>query len=118
MQHQQYYSIEKMCTTIGIPCSAYYSWKSRTPNREIKQQTRAELKARIKQVFYENKRRYGSNKIQKVLEYQGIKVGRSVVSLMMKEMGLVSKLPNRYKNCTDSKHNVSVRVSWCTLKNA
>jgi transposase len=48
------------------------------------------LKMRIKELFNKNKQVYGSLRIQKALEKEGLFYSRSYVSILMKELGLKS----------------------------
>ena len=62
------------------------------------------LAERIKMLFEESKQIYGSCRIQKMLEREGLIYSRSYIGLLMRTMGLRSVLRKKYVVTTDSKH--------------
>ena len=66
------------------------------------------LKERIKFLFDKNKQIYGSNRIKKALEREGLFYSTSYIALLMRELGLRSILKKKYKVTTDSKHDLIV----------
>ena len=104
MQNRERYSIEKMCSCLQISVSSFYAWEHRKCFRASKQEVISDLKQRIQAIFIGSKSRYGSPKIKECLAKQGIYLSRSYVASLMSEMGIKSKLPKPYKNCTDSTH--------------
>jgi putative transposase len=63
------------------------------------------LKERIKILFDQSRKIYGSFRIQKMLEREGLYYSRSYVGLLMKSMGLKSVLRKKYVITTDSNHS-------------
>ncbi|MFP3814046.1 IS3 family transposase, partial [Bacillus sp. SIMBA_005] len=51
---------------------------------------------------------YGSPKITKQLNSEGVSVSQKTVSRIMKEEGIRSKTVKKYKATTNSKHNLPV----------
>lgn len=88
---------------MRVSKNAYYHWLK---NREaIYVETDRELlKKRIRVVFEQSKEIYGSHRIQKKLEREGLTYSRSYVGLLMKEMGLKSVLKRKFVVTTDSNH--------------
>ena len=66
------------------------------------------LKERIRVIFEQSKEIYGSYRIQKKLEREGLIYSRSYIALLMKEMGLKSILRKKYVVTTDSNHSFSI----------
>ena len=66
------------------------------------------LKQEIRQIFFENKKRYGSPRIHKVLMNKGYNIGRKRVERLMKSEGLRAEGKKPYKVTTDSKHDYPV----------
>ena len=66
------------------------------------------LGQKIKQIFFKSKRRYGSRRIKKELEKQGIIVSRNKISLLMTKHNLVAKARRKMRATTDSNHKLSV----------
>lgn len=79
----------------------YYYHRNHTTNsyKEVNQQ----LDEQIKSIFYESKKRYGSPKIAKVLNEQGIKVSQKRVARRMKLLGLRSIIVKKFNHSGMSK---------------
>ena len=77
----------------------------------------------IEDIFIENKGRYGSRRIQKVLEQKSIKVNTKRISRLMSEHGLVAKGTNKayrhYSNKSQyaEKENILKQVFSAKAKN-
>lgn len=97
------YPVEKMCTSMKVSKNAYYHWFR---NREIVllKTLTIYLKERIKIIFKQSIEIYGSYRIQKKMEREGIIYLRSYIALLMKEMGLRSVLKRKFVVTTDSNH--------------
>ena len=67
---------------------------------------------RITYHFIESKEIYGSHRIQKALEREGVFYCRSYVALLMKEMGLRSVLKKPFVVTTDSKYDCPIAESF------
>jgi transposase InsO family protein len=66
------------------------------------------LKQEIHTVYRINKGRYGSPRIAKELQMQGVKVSVHLVAKLMQQEHLRSIVKKRFVNTTDSKHNYPV----------
>ena len=66
---------------------------------------------RIKSLFYENQQIYGSYRIHKMLEREGLFYSRSYVGFLMREMNLKSILKRKYIVTTDSKHALPIAMN-------
>src|SRR5476649_2095441 len=87
---------------LKVSRSAYYAWVS----RQERPDEQASVRMAVKDKFYFHKRRYGSRRVSDDLKDEGVKVGRFLVSRVMREEGLVAKGPKRFKpRTTDSRHN-------------
>jgi len=105
------FAIEKMCKVLKVSRSGYYQWLNRKPStRKVENQL---IEERIKQIYKASKRRYGSPKITKELNYQDIRVSRPRVARLMRSMKLRSIITKRYKvTTTDSKHNYPIADNY------
>jgi transposase InsO family protein len=92
---------------MRVSRSAYYHWLNQKKGDKGGTQTKI-LKERIKSLFNESREIYGSSRIQKMLEKEGLIYSRSYVGLLMKEMGLKSVLKRKYVVTTDSKHTFPI----------
>lgn len=92
---------------MKVSKNAYYSWLKKKD--AAKQETPAEvLKKKIKSVFVQSREIYGSCRIQKSLERQGLYYSRSYISLLMKEMGLKSVLKRKFRAPSSPGHSFPV----------
>ncbi|CAM3110952.1 Integrase catalytic domain-containing protein [Paenibacillus lupini] len=95
-----------MCKTLEVSRSGYYKWSIRKESkREVR---RKKLERRIRRIFLDSRRLYGSPKVHKMLLKQQVKVSEKTVSRIMKELGLRSRTVKKYKATTNSKHNLPV----------
>lgn len=101
------YSVEKMCCYLKVSKNAYYYWLKSKDLDKIKS-SKKRLMLDIKNNFERNKQIYGSHRIQKSLEREGIVYSRSYIATIMQEMGLKSVLKRKYVVTTDSKHSLPI----------
>jgi putative transposase len=107
LRNENTYSVEKMCKCMEVSKNAYYYWfKNKNLNKT--KPSKIMLKERIKEIFEENKQIYGSCRIKKMLEREGLLYSRSYIGVLMKEMGLKSVLRRKYVITTDSNHSFSI----------
>jgi len=100
------FPIKKMASTFHVSRSRYYRWlKDPVSKRAFDDACYTEL---VKQIFYSMKKRYGSPRIHKELQFKGIRISRKRVARLMKESGLEARPKRRYKHTTDSNHDNSV----------
>ena len=96
-----------MCKCMKVSKNAFYHWV-KTKDIVCLETAKMKLKERIKVIFEENRQIYGSYRIQKKLDREGLNYSRSYVGLLMKEMGLKSVLKRKYVVTTDSKHTFPI----------
>jgi hypothetical protein len=94
LRNEDNYPVEKMCKYMKVSKNAYYHWYN-TKDLIIIETPKMNLKKRIRIIFEENRQIYGSRRIQKMLERDGLIYCRSYVGLLMKEMGLKSVLKRK-----------------------
>ena len=107
LRNEDNYPVEKICKCMKVSKNAYYHWV------KIKcvissETTKVKLMKRIRVIFEESRQIYGSSRIQKKLEREGLRYCRSYIGLLMKNMGLKSVLRKKYVVTTDSKHTFPV----------
>lgn len=84
-----------MCDVLNIPrSSSYYHVQKREDDE--RQAEEADLQERIYTIFKQSRNNYGTRKIKKELEKQGIPVSRRRISRMMKQLDLVSNYTVAY----------------------
>jgi len=90
-----------LCKCLGIHHSVYYYHCKHTINSY--EESNKELDITIKEIFNQSKKRYGSPKITRVLNEQGIKVSQKRVARRMKVLGLRSITIKKFNHCGKSK---------------
>ena len=85
-----------MCKCVNIHHSVYYYHCNHKENSY--QIANEKLDIEIKRIFEESKKRYGSPKITKVLDSEGIKVSQKRVARRMKKLGLRSIVVKKYNH--------------------
>jgi transposase InsO family protein len=98
---------------MKVSVAGYYAWQRRLSAPPAG--GRRELAQKVKDCFFENRRRYGSRRIAAALQKTGEAIGRSLVRSLMREQNLRAIAPRAFKpRTTDSKHDS--RVSPNLLK--
>ena len=76
-------SIKSLCAWLGVSRSGYYDWRKRVDSSRTCEDEA--LKSEIQNV-------YGSPRIWKALQKQGITVSRKRVARLMREIGLIARV--------------------------
>ena len=107
LRNKDKYPVEKMCRAMKVSKNSYYHWfKSKDL---VKTKTsKLFLKDRIRAIFNESRQIYGSCRIHKMLEREGLFYSRSYVGVLMREMELKSVLKRKFVVTTDSNHSFPV----------
>ena len=94
-----------MCVVLSVCFSSFYAWKrGKSYTLSIEKTNRRE---RVKTVFEEHRRRYGSIRVSKELQAQGFRIGRYQTAALMKAQGLVAIQPKSYvPKTTNSDHRL------------
>jgi putative transposase len=96
-----------MCKSMKVSKNSYYHWL-KTKDLDKEKSSKIILKQKIKLAFERSKQIYGSHRIQKMLEREGLIYSRSYIALLMKEMGLKSVLRRKYVVTTNSNHSFNI----------
>ena len=84
--HRAEFSVERMCTLIGLPRSSFYAWLTRTPS--VRAQADAELLKVIVEIHEASRGTYGIPRVLGQLRRRQIRVARSRVARLMRVNGL------------------------------
>lgn len=98
-----------MSSFFGISSSSYYKWAQDPVG--FWQQQNAELLVRLKEVYSMSKGRYGSPRITKELNADGIKVSRPRIARLMGRNGIKSIMKRKYRITTNSNHLYPVNAN-------
>lgn len=99
------YPIRQLCSVLQLSRSSYYAYCS--GNTYCLSQERQEQSAQVRDVFYENRRRYGSRRISEALNQEGNPIGRHKVRSLMREQELTAIQPKSFvPRTTQSRHTL------------
>ncbi|MFD1776957.1 IS3 family transposase [Paenibacillus rhizophilus] len=98
--------VSKMCDAFQVSRSGYYKWTRRKPSK--REHRRKHLERRIRRIFLDSRRLYGSPKITEVLRKEGVPVSEKTVMRIMQALGLKSRTVRKHKATTNSNHNLPV----------
>ena len=95
-----------MCKVIKVNRTSYYHWID--AGMLIKKVDK-QLNKLILAIFIKGRNTYGTRPIRdKLLELYGLVISRKRISNIMKDLNLKVKMKRRYKNTTDSNHNLPI----------
>lgn len=99
-----------MCRVLNVSSSGYYSWKDREPS--LKAKRREVLKAEIKKLFSDFKKRYGAIRLTRELNSKGINCSLNYVASILSDLGLRAHNGKcfRYSKPNSSKKNIRPNI--------
>jgi putative transposase len=90
-----------MCAVLGVSPSGYYAWRGR-PLITPQAQANRVLRRRIRAIHADSRGRYGSPRVHKVLQAEGVRVGRTRVIRLMRAEQLRGRPVRRFRVTTVS----------------
>jgi putative transposase len=96
------FPVQRMCKVLGVSQSGYFAWKDRPACR--RQHEDMVLLAHVRSAFSLSNETYGSPRMTRELQDQGLRVGRRRTARLMRENGLRARQKRRFKRTTDSLH--------------
>jgi len=98
------YSICELCQALGVSRSGYYAWLGRNPGPRARQNEL--LRSRLRELFERNRKVYGSPRLARSLNKEGIAASRNRVARHMRALGLRARQKKAFKpRTTDSRHS-------------
>jgi transposase InsO family protein len=88
-EHEQEFSIKRMCLVLGVSRSGYYAWRERSPSS--REQADTTLLAEIRTAYQISRKTYGSPRIHAYLQRKGIVCGRNRVARLMRANHIVAR---------------------------
>jgi transposase InsO family protein len=95
-----------LCRILGVSRSGFYAWEARGPSGRDAHDEK--LKPRIAAIYKASGGTYGSPRVYRELQAEGLSVSRKRVARLMAELGLESVRKRPYKATTDSNHSQPV----------
>jgi putative transposase len=88
---------------MKVTRSAYYSYRNQKSYQKSPEEV--ELAKQVKEVFLENRRRYGSRRLTIALQNKGYKIGRHLVRKLLKEQNLQAIVSKSFRPKTTISNN-------------
>jgi len=86
------------CRALGLSESWFYKWRDRRPTG--REQRRAELAVKVREIFDASGGTYGSPRVTLELWTAGWQVGENTVAVLMAQLGLAGRKPKRRRSLT------------------
>nr|WP_099515445.1 IS3 family transposase [Microvirga ossetica] len=96
------FPIQRLCQVLEVSQSGYFAWRSRPACQ--RQRDDLMLLAHVRSAFRESNGTYGSPRMTRELQDQGLPIGRRRTARLMRENGLKARQKRRFKRTTDSHH--------------
>jgi putative transposase len=96
--HRDVFGVEPICDALQVAPSTYYAAKKRTPCRRRLRDD--ELKPHIERVFAANYSVYGTRKVWRQLNREGIGVAHCTIRRLMGDLGLAGRSRGRKRRTT------------------
>jgi len=101
--------VKSLCRAFGITRSGFYAWKKRPASASSKSD--AQLTVRVSAAHRRNRGIYGSPRIHRKLQAQGVRVGRKRIERVMRENGLKRRRKRTFCCTTDSRHALPIAAN-------
>lgn len=88
------FDITKLCNTLVVSRSAYYSWLN--GQTYVLRKNKKEVSESVARIFHFHKRRYGTRRIREELREEGCRAGRFQIRKRLKEQGLSAIQPKSF----------------------
>lgn len=105
MDHRYQFTVEKMCIVFGVSRSGYYKWCNR--KRYVKQK-KADLADKIRCIYHQSRRNYGSPRIATVLNKTKHLCSKATVARYMKQLRIAAIRKKKFRSTTNANHNYKV----------
>ena len=96
------FPVQRMCDVLGVSKSGYFAWRDRPASR--RQREDMVLLAHVRSAFALSNGTYGSPRMTRELQDDGLQIGRRRTARLMRENGLRARQKRRFKRTTDSQH--------------
>jgi transposase InsO family protein len=93
--HAGQFAVERMCKVLQVGRSGYYAWAQRSPSSRA--QANQALLERIRDVYQHSRQSYGSPRLYRALQRQGVACGRHRVARLMRAHGLAARGKRRFR---------------------
>jgi putative transposase len=105
-EHKEVWPVTLMCDALGVSPQGFYAWRCRPLSTQ--QRRRDALLVEIRAAHAEVKQRYGSPRITKELQANGIDCCVNTVAKLMRDNDIRAKTVRKFRHTTDSNHPLPV----------
>jgi len=108
--HAGQFSVSNLCQVMQLKTGSYYAWCSQK-RRERRREEHARQQILVEQIqkeHHQSRDSYGSPRIYRELQEQGIKCGRHRVARLMHDHDIVAKKARRFRVTTQSNHALPI----------
>jgi putative transposase len=106
-EHAATFSVERMCHVLEVSRSGYHEWLRRPESRRVRENRG--LLVEIRAIHKGNRQVYGSPRVHRELQRNGVQCGRNRVARIMRDYAIQAKQTRRFRPVTtDSRHNLPV----------
>jgi putative transposase len=98
------FTVRDCCRVLKVSLSGYYRWRTQPTGK--RERAEIELVAQIRAVHEESHRTYGSPRVQRELQHQGVTRNRKTIARLMAKHQIRSKVKRAFRvRTTDSNHD-------------
>jgi transposase InsO family protein len=101
-EHRKPFSLTVLCRMLQVTCGGYYAWRQRPHSQRVREDE--QLLVSIRTIYDQSQRRYGSPRVYRELQAQGICCSEKRVARLMREHHLVVSPARKFVVTTDSQH--------------
>ena len=101
-EQKRQHPVTMLCRVLKLSPQGYYAWRSRGVSK--RKQSDEKLSARVRVLYADSFRSYGSPRIHSTLKDEGIRCGKKRVERLMRQEGLRAKAARKFRVTTDSSH--------------
>jgi len=102
-EHTKQFKVQRMTELLEVSKSGFYRHLKRSPCKRAKENSYLLIK--VKEIYDQGRKCYGSPRITASLRQQGYSVGHNRVARIMRENHLRAKMKRKRVNTTDSNHS-------------
>ena len=103
---RQDYSVNLLCRIFEVGTSGYYAWRKRPTSPRAQESARLEVE--IAAAHERTRQTYGPQRLQQDLLDHDVRVGVHRIKRIRKKLNLRCKQKRKFKNTTDSKHDLPI----------
>jgi len=94
------HSVSGLCKLLGVTRQGYYAYSKRPLSTRVCQDQA--LREHVQRIHRDSRGTYGSPRVQQQLRRQGQRVGKRRVERCMRSLGLIGRLPRRFRVTTQA----------------